>query len=77
LTVGRTADNTLAIQDPAVSGHHTRIVKVQAGFFLEDLMRTNGTDVVEQQDLKDGSQIKVAGLNLKFCVLSGTKHIFH
>ena len=38
LTIGRKADNTLAIEDPAVSGHHARIVKVQAVFFLEDLM---------------------------------------
>ena len=28
-TIGRKADNTLAIEDPAVSGHHARIVKVQ------------------------------------------------
>jgi pSer/pThr/pTyr-binding forkhead associated (FHA) protein len=35
----------------------------------------NGTDVVEQQDLKDGDQIEVAGVKLTFSVLSGTKHI--
>ena len=29
LTIGRKADNTLVIEDPAVSGHHARIVKVQ------------------------------------------------
>ena len=72
LTIGRTADNTLAIEDPASSGHHARIVKVQAAFFLENLMSTNGTGVVEQQDLNDGGQIEVAGVNLMFSVLSGT-----
>jgi len=36
-TIGRKADNTLAIEDPAVSGHHARIVKIQAVFFVEDL----------------------------------------
>ena len=45
LTIGRKADNTLAIEDPAVSGHHARIVKVQAVFFLEDLKSTNGTAI--------------------------------
>jgi len=45
LTIGRKADNTLVIEDPAVSGHHARIVKVQAVFFLEDLMSTNGTAI--------------------------------
>ncbi|MEP6958817.1 MAG: FHA domain-containing protein [Nitrospirota bacterium] len=45
LTIGRKADNTLVIEDPAVSGHHARIVKVQAVFFLEDLKSTNGTAI--------------------------------
>ena len=40
LTIGRKADNTLVIEDAAVSAHHARIVKVQAVFFLEDLTRT-------------------------------------
>jgi hypothetical protein len=34
----------------------------------------NGTDVGEQQDLKDGDQIEVAGVKLTFCLLSGTKN---
>jgi len=38
-------------------------------------LRVNGTDVVGQQDLKDGDQIEVAGVKLTFCVLSGTKNI--
>ena len=33
----------------------------------------NGSDVVGQQDLKDGDQIKVAGVKLTFCLFSGTK----
>ena len=48
-TIGRKADNTLVIEDPAVSGHHARIIKVQAVFFLEDLKSTNGTAVNGQQ----------------------------
>jgi hypothetical protein len=35
----------------------------------------NGTDVVGQQDLKDGDQIEVAGVTLTFYVFSGTKNI--
>jgi hypothetical protein len=34
----------------------------------------NGTDVGEQQDLKDGDQIEVAGVKLTFYLLSGTKN---
>ena len=37
LTIGRKTDNVLVIEDPAVSGHHARIMKIQAVFFLEDL----------------------------------------
>ena len=45
LTIGRKTDNTLVIEDPGVSGHHARIVKIQAVYFLEDLMSTNGTAI--------------------------------
>jgi hypothetical protein len=34
----------------------------------------NGTDVVGQQELKDGDQIEVAGVTLRFCVRSETKN---
>ncbi len=37
-------------------------------------LRVNGTEVVVQQDLKDGDQIEVAGVKLTFCLLSGTKN---
>src|SRR4029077_14312405 len=33
-----------------------------------------GTDVVGQQELKDGDQIEVAGVTLRFCVHSETKN---
>jgi len=36
-------------------------------------LRVNGTDVVGQQDLKDGDQIEVAGVKLTFDLLSGKK----
>jgi pSer/pThr/pTyr-binding forkhead associated (FHA) protein len=34
----------------------------------------NGTDVVGQQELKDGDEIEVAGVTLKFSVHSETKN---
>ena len=33
----------------------------------------NGTEVVGQQDLKDGDQIEVAGVTLRFCMHAETK----
>ena len=70
LTIGRKADNTLAIEDPAVSGHHARIVKVQAVFFLEDLKSTNGTAIngrpITRQQLRDADVITIGQHRLVF-----------
>ena len=70
LTIGRKADNTLTIEDPAVSGHHARIVKVQAVFFLEDLMSTNGTAIngkpITRHQLRDADVITIGKHRLVF-----------
>jgi pSer/pThr/pTyr-binding forkhead associated (FHA) protein len=70
LTIGRKADNTLAIEDPAVSGHHARIVKIQAVFFLEDLKSTNGTAIngqpITRHQLRDGDLITIGQHRLVF-----------
>ena len=70
LTIGRKIDNTLAIEDPAVSGHHARIVKVQAVFFLEDLMSTNGTAIngrpITRYQLHDTDVINIGRHRLVF-----------
>ncbi len=70
LTIGRTADNTLVIEDPAVSGHHARIEKVQAVFFLEDLKSTNGTAInghpITRHQLRDADVITIGQHRLVF-----------
>ncbi|MGA6826017.1 FHA domain-containing protein [Nitrospira sp. NS4] len=62
-TIGRKADNHLVIDDAAVSGHHARIVHVQAVYFLEDLKSTNGTLVndrrIERHQLRDTDIITI------------------
>jgi pSer/pThr/pTyr-binding forkhead associated (FHA) protein len=69
-TIGRKADNTLVIEDPAVSGHHARIVKVQAVFFLEDLNSTNGTTIngqpITRHQLRDADVIAIGQHRLVF-----------
>jgi len=69
-TIGRKADNTLAIEDPAVSGHHARIVKVQAVFFLEDLKSTNGTAIngkpITRHQLHDADVITIGQHRIVF-----------
>jgi len=45
ITVGRDADNSIALDDVLASRHHAVIQKVKGAFFLEDLHSTNGTFV--------------------------------
>ncbi|MEK6549213.1 MAG: FHA domain-containing protein, partial [Nitrospirota bacterium] len=63
LTIGRKPDNDLVIDNPAVSGHHARVVQEEGGFFIEDLGSTNGTFIndakVQKQKLKNTDCIKV------------------
>jgi pSer/pThr/pTyr-binding forkhead associated (FHA) protein len=45
VTIGRLPDNTVVIENPAVSGHHARIYSDGEAVILEDLESTNGTFV--------------------------------
>ncbi len=45
ITLGRDADNSIALKDVLASRHHAAIQKVKDEFFLEDLYSTNGTYV--------------------------------
>jgi pSer/pThr/pTyr-binding forkhead associated (FHA) protein len=47
-TIGRLPDNTVVIENPAVSGHHARVFREGDALILEDLESTNGTFVNEQ-----------------------------
>jgi pSer/pThr/pTyr-binding forkhead associated (FHA) protein len=69
-TIGRKPDNDLPLEDPAVSGHHARIVKVQEVLFIEDQQSTNGTFVNEQKvdrkQLRDTDIIRIGTHRLVF-----------
>ena len=52
VTLGRSADNTISINNPAVSGHHAEIVLEGEHYVLRDLGSTNGTRV-NAKDVKD------------------------
>jgi pSer/pThr/pTyr-binding forkhead associated (FHA) protein len=48
VTIGRLPDNTVIIENPAVSGHHARVYRDGDAVILEDLESTNGTFVNDQ-----------------------------
>lgn len=70
LTIGRKPENDLVIDNPAVSGHHARIVKEGSAFFIEDLNSTNGTFLndakVQKQKLKNTDRVSVGKHSLIF-----------
>ncbi|HOW28668.1 MAG TPA: FHA domain-containing protein [Elusimicrobiota bacterium] len=52
LTIGRKSDNDIVIDNPAVSGHHARIIFQAGAHFIEDLNSTNGTFIRERKIIK-------------------------
>ncbi len=69
-SIGRKQDNDLVLDDPAISGHHARILKIQAACFLEDLKSTNGTLLnsrpVDRRQLQDADVIAIGHARLVF-----------
>jgi len=63
VTIGRLPDNTIVIDNPAVSSHHLRIAREGPQFVVEDLGSTNGTfvngDKVAKRPLRHGDTILV------------------
>ncbi len=63
-TFGRAEDNDIPIDNPAVSGHHGKIMKVGDHYEVNDLGSTNGTYVngrpIKNSRIKNKDQIRVA-----------------
>jgi predicted component of type VI protein secretion system len=63
VTVGRLPDNTIVIDNSAVSSHHIRIAREGPQFVVEDLESTNGTfvngDKITKRALRHGDTILV------------------
>ena len=79
LTIGRGNKNDVAIQDPAISGHHAKIDPVGDQFVLIDLQSKNGTfineNLVISHWLKHGDVISIGKHQLVFNQY-GTQQIF-
>jgi len=74
VTIGREKDNTIIVDNLAVSGYHARIDKTGADFIVTDLQSTNGTFVnnkkVASEKLSHGDNILI-GKHLILFVIAG------
>ncbi len=70
ITIGRHPDNSVQLNDRAVSGHHAVIVNIMSESFLEDLDSTNGTLVngrrIAKHPLSHGDVITLGHHTLKY-----------
>ena len=72
VTLGRTWDSDILVDESTVSRRHALIMETSAGFILRDLNSTNGTFVGHdkmgqaERPLKNGDRIRLAGSQITF-----------
>jgi len=70
VTLGRSKDNDIVIQDQTVSAHHCIIRKGEKGYLVTDLESTNGTRVnareVKEARLRDKDILQVGSVEFLF-----------
>lgn len=70
LTIGRKPDNDIVLDDQSASGHHARIIQIQAVYFIEDAGSSNGTFVngkkTDRKQLVNGDQITIGQHSLLY-----------
>jgi pSer/pThr/pTyr-binding forkhead associated (FHA) protein len=79
VTIGRLPDNTMVIDNPAVSGRHARVYREGDHYVLEDLKSTNGTFVndkpIARHTLLDGDTMLVGKHTLVFTQQGGEQPV--
>ncbi|MDA7629556.1 FHA domain-containing protein [Akkermansiaceae bacterium] len=70
VTIGRSADNDIVIDDTSVSSTHCTMDRVDGGYVLRDKNSTNGisldTDGMEVIDLRNGDDVKVGDVQFEY-----------
>ncbi len=82
ITVGRSAECNLVVNDPLVSRKHFRIWQYREEFYIEDLNSLNGTYVNQRrlegkEKISDGSIITAGRTIFKFEARSQLESLFH
>lgn len=70
-TLGRSADNSIKIEDPFSSSHHAEIVRRKGKYYLLDLQSKNGTllngdKVLKEMPLKKNDVIAIGNVKVRF-----------
>jgi hypothetical protein len=72
LTIGRSPDSDVFLDDVTVSRNHAVLLRTESGFVIEDQGSLNGTFVnrrrVERAALADGDEVQVGKYKLTFVV---------
>ncbi|MEO5718173.1 MAG: FHA domain-containing protein [Chthoniobacterales bacterium] len=70
ITIGRSADNMLQIDDPSVSSRHAHLLLIDERYQLKDLDSTNGTrvnsELVTDTFLRVGDRIRFGKVEARF-----------
>ncbi len=76
ITLGRSPENAIQIDDPSVSGRHARLEIAEGEYHLKDLESTNGTRVngqpIQSILLRPGDRIRLGKVEACFECESGT-----
>jgi len=69
-TIGRSTNNDIVLDDPAVSAEHAKVKYENGKFVLYDLASTNGTYVngnkITREELEDGDIVTFARVQMRF-----------
>ncbi|MCL5257237.1 MAG: DUF3662 and FHA domain-containing protein [Chloroflexi bacterium] len=75
ITIGRSLENNIVLEDERVSRHHAQLRMIGTQFYVLDLGSTNGTIVngqrVKEQVIGEGDEISFGGLSLVYRTVSG------
>jgi predicted component of type VI protein secretion system len=75
VSIGRLPDNTIVIDNPAVSGRHARVFREGNHYVIEDLKSTNGTFVndkpIARHTLLEGDVVLLGKHSLLFTLSGG------
>jgi len=79
VSIGRRAESDVPVKDPAISGNHAKIVRVDNDYIIQDLGSTNGLHIdgrkIKQQVLQHDDLITIGEHQLQILILADIPRI--